>query len=177
MNRKLIALMLVMLLILMVGCKSKDNGDATLPTEVTEATEPTVAATETLPPALTTNPFGNDEESADETQSEETEAPSATEDNEQPTEAPKDTEPPKATEAPTEPDSKPTEAPEDDGEMNYEKYMSLSAAEQSEYMNSFESVDAFFEWYNAAKEEHAANNNDIEVGDGSFDLGELEGNG
>ena len=176
MNKKTIALLLALLLLLS-GCKAKNNAAA----EATDAPE-TIAVTEentpteTLHPALTDNPFGDGwTEPSEPVQAGETTA--ATEASKE-TEAPEETEAPKATEAPdaTEPAAKPTEAPEDNGEMNYDKYMSMSAKEQSDYMNSFESVDAFFAWYNAAKAEHDAQNPDIEVGDGSFDLGELEGN-
>lgn len=169
MNKKLIALLLVLLLLL-TGCKAKNNSaDATDAPEAAATQENT--PTETLHPALADNPFGDDwtEPTVEETQAEATEEPKETE-------APKATEAPKETEASTEPATEPTEAPEDDGTMNYDKYMSLSAKEQSDYMNSFESVDAFFAWYNAAKDEHDSKNTEIEIGDGSFDLGELEGN-
>ena len=164
--KKLIVLLLA-LLILLVGCKSKDNTASNVteaPDVETEATVPV----ETMHPALTDNPFDDNW-----TDPVETEAPAGEPEE---TEAPKATEPPKATEEPTQPTTTPTVAPES-GKMDYDKYMSMSAQEQSNYMNSFESIDAFFAWYNAAKAEHDAQNNDIEIGNGSFDLGELEGNG
>ena len=83
------------------------------------------------------------------------------------------------TEAPTE---KPTTAPDEDKEeiadpqsMTYEKFQSLSPSEQQAFMNSFESIDAFFVWYNAAKEKYEAENPDIEVNGGSIDLGGIVG--
>ena len=164
--KKLIVLLLA-LLILLVGCKSKDNTATNVTEAPVVATEATAPA-ETMHPALTDNPFDDNW-----TDPVETEAP--TEEPKE-TEAPKTTEPPKATEEPTQPPTTPTVAPES-SKMDYDKYMSMSAQEQSDYMNSFESVDAFFDWYNAAKAEHDAQNNDIEIGNGSFDLGELEGNG
>ena len=169
MNRKLIAVMLLALLVLMAGCKSKtENADATEMTETISAATEENTPTETLMPGLVENPFTDD-------YVQETEAPDADskEATTAPTEAAKATEPAKDNGS-----ADPTDAPEDTGEMTYEKYMSLSATAQSDYMNSFESVDAFFEWYNAAKEAHDAQNNDIEIGDGSFDLNDLEnGNG
>ena len=36
--------------------------------------------------------------------------------------------------------------------MTYEEYMALDGKEQEEYMKSFSSVEAFFDWYNAAKD-------------------------
>ena len=58
--------------------------------------------------------------------------------------------------------------------MTYVAYNAMSADEQLAFINSFESIDAFFVWYNAAKEEY--NNNLIEI-DGStpIDLGEIVG--
>lgn len=49
----------------------------------------------------------------------------------------------------------------------------MSAQEQNDYMNSFDSIDAFFAWYNQAKAEYEASNPPIDVDGGSFDLGDL----
>ncbi|MBR4109313.1 MAG: hypothetical protein IKK41_03215 [Oscillospiraceae bacterium] len=58
--------------------------------------------------------------------------------------------------------------------MTYVVYNAMSADEQLAFINSFESIDAFFVWYNTAKEEY--NNNLIEI-DGStpIDLEEVIG--
>ena len=48
--------------------------------------------------------------------------------------------------------------------LTYEQYNALSAAEQEEYFNSFETVDDFFAWYNKAKQEYENNQNYIEIG-------------
>ena len=58
----------------------------------------------------------------------------------------------------------------------YEKFQSMSATEQQKYMESFDSVDDFFAWYNKVKTEHEAANPPIDVGDGSIDLDQIIGN-
>lgn len=42
--------------------------------------------------------------------------------------------------------------------IEYERYMAMSGAEQIAYMESFGSVEAFFEWLNKAKDEYEAAN-------------------
>lgn len=58
---------------------------------------------------------------------------------------------------------------------DYEWYHSLSGEEQEAYMDSFESVAAFFDWYNAAKAEYDALHPEIEIDDNVIDLGDLVG--
>lgn len=62
------------------------------------------------------------------------------------------------------------------GSLSYEEYIAMSGEEQQKYFESFESVEAFFEWYNAAKAEYEANREEIEV-DGEIDLGDYIGGG
>jgi len=59
------------------------------------------------------------------------------------------------------------------GPMDYEKYTSLSAEDQSAYRATFDSISAFFEWYNAAKADYDAKNPGIDVGSGTIDLEEI----
>ena len=74
-----------------------------------------------------------------------------------------------ATTAPTQPSLEVEE-----GQMEYEKFRDMKAAEQQAFLESFESLDAFFEWYNRVKEEYAAAHPSIEIGeDGVVDMGEL----
>jgi len=63
--------------------------------------------------------------------------------------------------------------PESD-QMTYETYANMSAEEQMAFFDSFESVDAFFDWYNAARKEYE--DSFIEI-DGStpIDLDEILG--
>lgn len=46
----------------------------------------------------------------------------------------------------------------------YEKLMEMSGEEQQEFMESFESLDAFFAWLETAKAEYEAKNPGIEIG-------------
>lgn len=52
----------------------------------------------------------------------------------------------------------------------YKEYVKLTHAQQEAYMKSFESIEAFFDWYEKAKEEYEKNNPPIDVGDGNIDL-------
>lgn len=99
---------------------------------------------------------------------------------------PKATEPkatePKATE-PSEPDEtidatqSVEKVPSDSSLMEYKKFQNLSPSEQQKYVESFSSIEAFFSWYNAAKEEYENANPAIEVGSGTVDIGAIiEGN-
>lgn len=58
----------------------------------------------------------------------------------------------------------------------YEAYHAMSGAEQKAYLESFESIEAFFEWYNAAAAEYEAAHPDIEIENGSVDLSQITGN-
>ena len=51
--------------------------------------------------------------------------------------------------------------------LTYEQYNALSAEEQEEYFNSFDTIDDFFAWYNQAKQEYEDSQEYIEIGDGS----------
>ena len=55
----------------------------------------------------------------------------------------------------------------------------MTGAEQRAFQESFEDLDAFFAWFNAAKEAHEKENPSIEIGgSGEVDLGGLpSGNG
>lgn len=77
------------------------------------------------------------------------------------------------TEAATQPATQPTLELQE-GQMEYEKFRDMKAAEQQAFLESFESLDAFFEWYNRVKEEYAAAHPSIEIGeDGVVDMGDL----
>lgn len=69
-------------------------------------------------------------------------------------------------------------APADDGSttqgVTYSQYNAMSAEEQQAWFNSFESVEAFFEWYNNAKAVYEANDDSIIIdGNTSIDMGEI----
>lgn len=73
--------------------------------------------------------------------------------------------------------TQPSSAPNDPVAMDYQTFQSLTGAEQRAYQESFESLDAFFEWYNAAKEAYDKENPTIEIdGSGVVDMGTLPSN-
>ena len=88
-----------------------------------------------------------------------------------PTSAPQPTEPPATSEPqPAGPSKEPTSE-------SYEMFKAMTGAEQRAFQNSFESLDAFFEWYFAAKEAYDQAHPSIEVGgNGVVDLGTLPTN-
>ena len=70
--------------------------------------------------------------------------------------------------------SKPSiEDVEEDGKVTYEEYIAMSGADQKKYLESFESVEKFFKWFNAAKEQYDKENPSIEIGNGSIDMNEI----
>lgn len=111
------------------------------------------------------------------------------EDNNTPTSS---TEPTNVTESTT-PETDPTIAPEEtkpksDQETTpnreqetkselteYEKYNAMSGEEQMAFMQSFDTIEAFFAWLNNAKAEYEAANPAIEIGDGEIDIGAIIG--
>ena len=132
---------------------AEETEGTTASTEVTEAKENLDTESVALP-AETESPDTNETEPS-------TTEPAATE--------PSTTEPP-ATEPPaTEPPV--TLPPVSVGTTSYEWYNSLSGAEQVNFFNTFESTEAFVNWYNSAKAEYDALHPDVEVGNGSVDLG------
>ena len=175
MYKRFLALALaIVVLVLLAGCKSKQTTVITETTVLTE--EPTVETTEVLGPQALDDSLPTKEETVTTTEPKATE-PKATEPKATEPKAtePKVTEPeatePKATEPnPTEP--KPTESAPAVGETEYEKYMSMSGAEQKAYMESFGSIEAFFNWLQDAKAEYEAAHPDIEIGsDGKVEIG------
>lgn len=95
------------------------------------------------------------------------------------------------TENPAEPESEPFQpvqsAPEvtaseviapEEGEMTYRKFHDMTPSQQQAYVESFESLDAFFLWYAEAQEQYEKENPPIIIdGNGEIDLGEIAGNG
>lgn len=74
---------------------------------------------------------------------------------------------------PSEPNDTPTEEPVTEvptvpEPLAYDEYMTMSSAEQEAYFNSFPSVEAFFAWFNAAKEKYQAEHPGIEIGPGGM---------
>lgn len=154
MNRRIIALLLAAVLLL-AACGKKNNA--------AETTEPTIETTEaatisTLPGIIYTpeNIGGALTEEEDTTPTSEA------------------TEPKEETEPTVGEEEKPTEAPVVPT-TEYEKYNAMSGEEQEAFIDSFESIQAFMDWYNAAKAEYDALHPGIDIGDGNIDAGDLIG--
>lgn len=58
--------------------------------------------------------------------------------------------------------------------VSYEEYNAMTPAEQVAYYNQFDSMEAFVQWYNEAKDAYDREHGAIDVGDGNIDLGDLE---
>lgn len=67
----------------------------------------------------------------------------------------------------------PTQTPSDS--LTYEAFINMTADEQLAYIESFESDDAFFDWYNAAKSAYDNANSGTELDGGTIDLGDIIG--
>ena len=60
--------------------------------------------------------------------------------------------------------------------LDYESFQKLSPADQQAYMEKFDNVEAFFVWYNEAKEAYEKEHPSIEIGgDGKVDLDKILG--
>ena len=164
MKKRLVILIVAALLLMALAACKKDEapagtvaesvpGAVTIPEgfwETAETTpEETEAAEETGEAAATTEPA-----------QEETEPTSAGQEETEPSS------PEQETVKPTEPAANVT---------GYEWYNNLSGDEQMAFMESFDSIAAFFDWYNAEKAEYERQNPNIEIGDGNIDLGDLIG--
>lgn len=166
MNKKTMAFMLAMLMLLTVGCGRK--AQETQPVQTEPITEP--AATETtemLPPGVEKSIFDEIEE----TQAEKPQESSQPQQQETEPEETKETSSGKQeTSATNPPQEQPAEAL-----TEYEKFHAKSPADQQAYMESFSSIEEFFAWYNAAQEEYEQKKPPVEIGNGQIDLGELLG--
>lgn len=155
MNKRYVCLLLAALMLLtLAACK-------------TEEAAPAASTTETVPGAIAIPEEFLNETTA--TSPEETLA----EENTEATEDTAETEPEEETTAATE---EATEAPTDAAKLTeFEWYNALSGEEQMAYMESFDSMAAFFDWYNAAKAEYEQLHPSIEIGNGEIDIGDLIG--
>lgn len=164
MTKRAIALLMLVLVIGMVGCGKKKSPEAvptTAPVTPEAAAPATMAPTPTPTVEPTEEPIPGVEDSIFD------QLPPEKEEVQKPDggEVPDETLPPES-EQPAAPDYTLTE---------YEKYQQLSPTEQKAYMDSFGSIDAFFDWYNTVKEAHEAQKPPISVGDGSIDMSEIAG--
>ena len=176
MNRRFVSLLMVSVMVLtMAACKKEEE-----PTMTTFPEVPGVA--------LVPDDFWDESEPAEEA----TPAPEATEaeaevpeetktaeedKNTEETKATEETKIPEETEDITSETQEPTENPADTvvNMTQYEWYHSLSGEQQMAYMETFDNMQAFFDWYNAAKEEHEKEKPGIDIGSGNIDMGDIIG--
>lgn len=182
MYKKLIPITITALMLLTaVGCVSQPNNGETVDTTPSGySTEATDATIETVPGIVDVetpiqNPLDDETDPTDASVSE-TPDPSET-----PTETTEATAP---SEESTEPSEEATEPEEttpsttpDSAVTSYEAYNAMSPDEQLAFYNTFESMEDFVAWYNAAKAEYDAQNPDIEIGDGNIDMDDIIGGG
>lgn len=179
MNRKVLYIIIAVLAVILLGglvfvfvMSNADAAPTTPPAaEVVQTDAPTGGAVAADPTAQTDN------QGAEQAVTEGTAAPTETTEA---TEATEVTEATEATDATQEtqgtliPDA-PVATQPADGTVTYLDYINMTGAEQMAFINTFSSYDAFFAWFNAAKE--AYEDGLIEV-DGStpVDGGNLNGN-
>ena len=82
-----------------------------------------------------------------------------------PTQAP--TPAPTATVKPT---TAPSQGTPDAEQLDYQQFHALSPADQQKVMESFDDIEAFFEWYNDMQEQYEAENPPIIVDGGTVDM-------
>lgn len=158
-----LAAVLLAVFILLVGCRAEPDAPAhtepgsTSPQGNTAATEHTTAPADPTQDSINTeNPFDFPSE-PEETESEP--VPSVPVESEPEVTAPEVIDP-------------------EDGEMTYRKFHDMTPSQQQAYVESFESLDAFFLWYSAAQEQYEKENPPIIIdGNGQIDLGAIAGNG
>ncbi len=151
MNRKFIVL-LIALLVAAAFCACGKTDDSAQPTTDPVTTQPNTTLGTVTEPA----PGGDEvtepqptENGQEPTEVEGTE-PSATEDPTEPAPTEKPTEP---VEQPKPTDPEPSE-PVNTAVTYYDYYYVFTAEQQEAFINSFESIEAFFVWHKAAKEEY-----------------------
>ena len=161
MNRRIMAMLLAAVMLLTLAACNKNENE---PAATTESTGEIISAAIEIPE----NFFDQTKPAEEETVVPETEAaaevPAETTAPEVTEEAPSATE--ETTAKPTAPAVTVTE---------YEWYNALSGEEQMAFMETFDSMAAFFDWYNAAKAEYEQLHPSIDIGDGNIDLGDLIG--
>ncbi len=140
-------------------------------------TKPSITAgTESTQPEQETEPSQGTEPTEPE---QETEPTQGTE----PTEPEQETEPSQGTES-TEPEqetepsqgTEPTEPDKELTDLTYAQYISLSAKDQQAYYEAFQSDEAFFAWYRAAKAEFEEQKDAGTVSGGKVDISDYIGN-
>ena len=118
----------------------------------------------------------NDKTKPEETKPEETKPEETKPEETKPEETkPEETKPEETKPEETKPqETKPVETqPKDPLAEEYAAYLRMSPAEQQAFFESFDSPDAFFNWYNTAKAAYDASEHYIDISGGNVNLGEL----
>ena len=165
MNKKrttiIVAILLALILLCFFACRKEETPTASIENDVATqpaTIEPTKDHEETIPGLEDFDGDVNIDESTEPTIDE-------VEEETEPTE-------PTASKVEEE-EEETTTPPSSDGNTmtEYEKFQTMSGADQKKFMDSFDSVDKFFAWLNAARAEHEAQHPETDVGDGNIDLG------
>lgn len=150
------------------GCEKKEPVETTAATENTAAAESTTAE-ETMSPELkkAMEEGWIEEDWPEETKPQETK-PEETKPQET---KPQETKPEETKPQETKPqETKPEETKPQNTVTEYEEYLAMSPEEQQAFFESFDSVDAYFAWLNAAKAEYEEKQNASDLEGGSVDL-------
>lgn len=171
-TQRIITIILVVLVAMMAGCKKNDSTEASKASEkeVTSlATETTVMEIYDMGPGTAVDIFDSPEftENTEVTEAD-TEQLETTESTLEIEHGVKDE---NVSENPKVSESQPERTEKELTE--YERYLNMSGDEQMELIQSFESVETFFNWLNNAKAEYEAANPGVKIGDGTIDLGEI----
>ena len=171
MTKKIILAVLVVALLIavfaMVKWLTKDSVPAVEPTGTESETNDTQQTEEAEIPGVEDWDYDDETEATSETTVEESaEATDPTTETTNPDTTEETTQPDPETEETTAP-AKPAPS-----QTAYEAYEAMSAAQQRDFMMSFETIEKFFDWYNNAKAEYDKAHPDIEIGDGKVDIGQ-----
>ena len=167
MLKKYMTLLLVITALVLAACSGSPNISTTAAADATAAqTEQTTRATEEteVAPSMGVGERGDyGDETVPETE------PGVTEATEPGTTEPAPTEPADPTPDTTEPAET---APEEQLTVTYSQYLAMTEDEQEAFINSFPTLQAFVDWWNAAKAAEGSGG-DIITGDPSIDLGDM----
>lgn len=194
MNRKVLLLLLALILVLAPGCKKAVDAD-TDATDSTSESQSDFSREEASDEGMHNGEGTAAEGDEDDTSPDGSETPQTgvrPNDGYDPTDpwTSEPTEPATTTEEPTtsvsendakEEDEKPAnsdiaEDADDFKDCTYEEYHNMSASAQQEFFAKFGSYEAFFEWYNDAKDKYKLEHPENIVDGGEIDLNEVVGN-
>ena len=158
MNKRIaIAVTAFVLIFALIGCGKKPEQPKTETAEVTETVEAVVEETEVYVPGTAKNTLSEedfDDLAVEETQPHETESTEVKDPESEEDENRVESTVPSVPDEESVQDATESTTPAAAELTEYEKYHALSGAEQKAFVDSFASMEAFFEWYNAARAEY-----------------------